>query len=107
MSESLRRSRRQERAVADSLRGRTQPASGADPTRKGDVRNKNFLVECKRTDKGAISVKASWVRKICNQAARDKREPLIVLDIGDERVYLLPQTTFEFYIGEGEIDDGR
>lgn len=75
-----------ERAVAQTLGGRPRPASGALPGAKGDVSGVRVgewetLVECKRTTKKSLSVKATWLAKITKEAG--ERVPLLSIEFDD------------------------
>jgi len=65
--------RRHEKAVATGLGGLVQPASGALPGAKGDVKDVgahafDFLVECKETAAESISVTLRWLNKVATEA---------------------------------------
>jgi hypothetical protein len=74
-----------EQGTAEKLRGRVTKASGALPFDKGDVSNVEahifeFLVECKRTEKLSLGLKASWLDKITREArTRAGRTPALAL----------------------------
>lgn len=40
-----------------------------------------FLIECKKTDKKSLSVKAEWLAKITREAQADGKEPCLVITI--------------------------
>lgn len=67
--QATKRARRSELELAKSTGGRRQPASGALPGRKGDVRTNGFLVEDKFTDAKSYTLKADDWRKIEQEAA--------------------------------------
>ena len=75
-------SQKQEKSVAKDLNARTVVASGALWGAKADVRNSQFLVECKTTEKGYYTITAKVWEKICKEANRDgMRDPLLVIDL--------------------------
>ena len=75
-------SQKQEKSVAKDLNARTVVASGALWNAKADVRNSQFLVECKTTSKDYYTITAKVWEKICKEANRDRmREPLLVIDL--------------------------
>lgn len=75
-------SQKQEKSVAKDLNARTVVASGALWGAKADVRNSQFLVECKTTEKYYYTITAKVWEKICKEANRDgMRDPLLVIDL--------------------------
>lgn len=69
-AQSGRRARRSEEELAKSSGGRRQPASGALPGRKGDVRENGFLVDDKFTDAASYTITKKTWRKIEQEAAQ-------------------------------------
>lgn len=64
-----RKSKLQERRVAQELGGRPQPASGATPFRKGDVEVVNkLLTECKTTGHKSYQLSTAELEKISAEA---------------------------------------
>ena len=100
-------SQKQEKSVAKDLNARTVVASGALWNAKADVRNSQFLVECKTTEKDYYTITAKVWEKICKEANRDRmREPLLVIDLHNnhkERYVCFPFTIIPFTLG-GEND---
>ena len=90
-----KKSRKQEERVAKEIGGRPTPASGALWGAKGDVRNPDFLVECKYTDATYYAlVKRVW-KKICEEAlASNFRTPLMCIDIADESFAVIRMADF-------------
>lgn len=86
----------QEKREALKFGGKRQPGSGCGKRHKGDVKSPEFLIECKRTDKNSITVKAAWITKILEEAIRAGKEPVIALEIGDVRAYLMPEHVFDY-----------
>lgn len=79
-----RKSTAQEKRVAKEVSGRTVVASGALWGSKGDVRNDQFLVECKTTSKDHYVLNYSTWEKIRHEALRDGfREPVMCIDLQD------------------------
>ena len=76
--------RRQEHGLAKMLRGRTTPASGATPARKGDVQTgKNagyFMAEAKTTSKDSMTLKREWLEKVLCDTVGDGRTPIIEIE---------------------------
>lgn len=75
------RSRAQEDRVAKTTHGRRQPGSGAFAGLKGDVKQEDFLIECKRTDKKSISLTVKWLKKISMEALEAGKHPAMVLTL--------------------------
>ena len=63
------------------------------------------MIEAKRTDKASYILKRETVQKIREQAAREGKEPLIVVTLQDEDVYILPSSTFDWMAGKLEADE--
>ena len=75
-------SQKQEKSVAKELDAKTVVASGALWGAKADVRNKQYLVECKTTEKSFYTITSKVWEKICKEANRDgMRDPLLVIDL--------------------------
>lgn len=75
-------SQKQEKSVAKDLDAKVVVASGALWNAKADVRNSQFLVECKTTSKDFYTITSKVWDKICKEANRDgMREPLLVIDL--------------------------
>lgn len=78
----------QEEKMARSLNGRTTWASGSLEHDKGDVEIEgelfDFLVECKRSTKRSLGIKAAWLNKITSEAEPFKT-PLLAIQF-DEKV---------------------
>jgi hypothetical protein len=92
-------SRKQEKAVAEALGGRTQAASGA--TRLGggaDVRARGCRIECKYTEKDSYTLKRADLQKLKKQAARTLEQPVMqvaFLDIyGRREAFAITKTTW-------------
>ena len=94
-----KKSQRQEARTAKDFGGRTQVASGAIPTLKGDVRSgvttpsfntSDFLVENKFTDADSYKLDTKTWLKIEGEALRDNlRIPLMQIDIQDVQVVVM------------------
>lgn len=86
---NLRRSRAQEKQDAKDYGGRVTPGSGNGVFKKGDVRCVDVLIENKRTDKDALSIKGEWLDKIRKEAQSEGREPVVGIDINGRHWVLL------------------
>lgn len=90
--------------AASMVGGRKTKASGACQHDKGDAKSKNYLLECKSTDKKSIALKTEWLRKISGEATAKNKIPLMFLtfeDLGPERDWvMMPKTLFEEVFSE-------
>lgn len=80
--------------------GRVTPASGAMWGCKGDVRNDNYLVECKTTEKDFYSLNFNTWDKIYNEALKDGlRIPAMCIDLnnGATRLAVLRKRDLNHY----------
>lgn len=101
-----RDSRKSERVVAELLRGRPRPASGAIPGIKGDVKSDTYLVEDKFTDKKSYLVSLKTLNKIAYEALGEGRVPALSVWFrkAGRRFWLVPLTEFvEHYSDEYEL----
>lgn len=100
MSYIKKKSAKQESRTAKEFGGRTQLASGALWTSKGDVRtgtertssfnDSDYLIENKYTDKDSYKLERKIWEKIANEALRDNmRIPLMQVDIQDLQLVIM------------------
>lgn len=68
MMNPLKRSQRQEKAIAKQYGGRRQPASGGLWFAKGDVKSEKVLFEAKSVDGKSYTLKFETLQKIENEA---------------------------------------
>lgn len=95
----------QERQVANDLFGRVQIASGALDD-KADVRSKDFLCECKTTEKDFYTLKADTWNKIQKEAYKLGLCPIMCIQTNDEGVNLrqnkmyclIRKADFDYYL---------
>ncbi len=71
----------QENRVARKVDGKRQAGSGASDYAKGDVDAKEFLVECKKTEKGSLRVTKKWLNKISLEANGVQKWPALAIEI--------------------------
>lgn len=94
-------SNRQERAVAKVIKGKQVANSGAANFVGGDVRNDNFLIECKTTTaehKKSFSIKEEWLTKIADEAiGMNKQGFALCFDFGEQsdRYYIISEKMFK------------
>lgn len=93
-------SNRQEKAVAKALGGKQTANSGATPFVKGDVRVKDWLIECKTAtiEKQSFSIKKEWLEKNKEEAFETGySNSALCFDFGDNgtRYYIIDEKTFK------------
>lgn len=83
LSNSHKRSKKQEQSIAVLLKATRTPASGSRDV-KGDVRKKRVIrIEAKTTKNKSFSVTLDMVRKIQDAAAGGAEMPAIVVEFND------------------------
>lgn len=100
-SEGQRESRRQEERLAKKTGGRRTAASGAFWHQKGDVRTSNVLWECKWTGKTQVTVKASVLEKIHEEAILDGRLPAVAISLNGRNYVILDENDAIDLLGDG------
>lgn len=70
-----------EQDLADRLGGIRQPASGAMPAHKGDIKLDNFLLDSKETVGSTILVNGKDLTKITREAAGEGKDPGLILKV--------------------------
>lgn len=83
-SKSGRLPKKQERKLAQSLKGHRQPGSGCLPQAKGDVVTDlglDLMIECKETEDNSIRLQGVWLEKISREATAQNRWPALQLTI--------------------------
>ena len=101
---TIRRSRKQERRTATEGGGRQVIASGALPGRKGDVRLKDWLVECKTTQAKSYRFTLREWQDHCVDAAMTGRKPAFEVDISGEEFFVIPRQEFFNFIKKTQTD---
>ena len=82
----------QEKRVAKQIGGRKTANSGATRFSKGDVVNKEWIIEAKTKTKPqrGISISKSWLDKIKEESyAMNKAKYALYFDFGDEEGYYI------------------
>lgn len=72
-----------EEYIAQMLDGKREPASGASITAPGDVITDTYLVECKVSESGHVTINRNQIRKIREEAATRGRRPMVALRLRD------------------------
>jgi hypothetical protein len=75
----------QEELVALEVKGKVQIASGA-LSDKADVKSKEFLIECKTTEKDKYKLHYSTWNKVFDEAMKLCKCPLMSIDLSDENI---------------------
>lgn len=85
-------STKQEKQVAKAIGGKRTANSGATAFSKGDVKNSEWLVECKTkmSDCDSMSVKREWIEKNEEEAfAMGKEHSAVAISFGDNKNYYI------------------
>lgn len=88
-SDGQKASQRHEKRLEKAINGQRTAASGAFWSRKGDVRNDEWLVEHKYTAATSFSIKADVLDKIRTEAIMDGRKPALGISVGGRDYVLL------------------
>ena len=85
-------SKKQEERVAKLLGGKVSANSGATGFFKGDIRTKDFLIECKTATKEikSVSIKKEWLLKLNQEKfSMGKSQMAIAFDFGDNKDWFI------------------
>lgn len=93
-SEGQKQSQKHEKRIAKAIGGQTTAASGAFWSRKGDVRNNDFLIEHKWTGKLSKTISSKELKKITTEAIMDGRLPVFGIHLDGEDYVILLETDF-------------
>lgn len=93
-SEGQKQSQKHEKRIAKKIGGKTNAASGALWSRKGDVRSDDLLVEHKWTGKKTKTIKADELRKITREAILESRMPVFGLHLDGVNYVILLEDDF-------------
>ena len=98
-------SKQQEKAVAGLVWGKPTANSGATPYAKGDVKAKDWLIECKTcmTPKKSFAIKKEWLTTIHAEAIQSgKTHYALAYNYGpkQENYYILDEKTFKALFDE-------
>lgn len=90
MDDKIRKSRQQEKRIANR-RGETQHGgSGSSLWRRNDMHDEQFLTECKRTDNTRyIRLDVKELDALRDRAARQGRTPKLEVEIGGREFVVL------------------
>lgn len=72
-----------ENFIALAMNGKRERASGASITAPGDVITDDYLIECKVSESGTVSISAKAIAKIREEAATRGRRPMVALRLRD------------------------
>ena len=93
-SEGQKQSRKHEKRLAKAIGGSVNAASGAFWSRKGDVRNKELLIEHKWTGKKQVTIKSEVLKKITTEAILDGRTPVLGIHLDGQNYVILGEEDF-------------
>lgn len=93
-TEGQKQSQKHEKRLAKAIGGSVSAASGAFWSRKGDVRNKELLIEHKWTGKKQCTVKSDVLKKIMREAILDGRMPVLGIHLDGENYVILSEHDF-------------
>ena len=93
-TEGQKQSQKHEKRLAKVIGGSVSAASGAFWSRKGDVRNKELLIEHKWTGKKQVTVKSEVLKKITTEAILDGRIPILGIHLDGENYVILGDEDF-------------
>lgn len=93
-SEGQKQSRKHEKRLAKAIGGSVNAASGAFWSRKGDVRNKELLIEHKWTGKKQVTIKSEVLKKITTEAILDGRTPVLGIHLDGQNYVVLGEEDF-------------
>lgn len=102
-------SERQERRIADYLGWSAVSASGARPFNPGDIKDSDWLGECKTYTKlhdTIVFKKGVWI-KICDEAKSSFKHPVVFTDNGTQKLeytWCLVDSKFVDYSKGEEVD---
>lgn len=85
---------RAEEIVSSLIKGKITPGSGNGRI-KGDVHNKQIVVEVKQSEGPDFTIKREWLEKLTKQAPRDK-EFAIAFFIGLRGTVYFPHNAFHY-----------
>lgn len=93
-------SNKQEKAVAKAVDGRQTVNSGATPFQKGDVFNKEFLIECKTktTPSDSFIIHKAWLERNMHEAAfMGKEYSALAFNFGpgQQNYYIIDEFLFQ------------
>ena len=100
-------SKLQEKQVADTVNGKTVVNSGATPYRKGDVIEKEWLIECKTCmmPKQSFAIKKQWLKTIKEEAKQQGKINYCLafnFEPNGENYYILSEDKFKQLFSEEE-----
>ena len=93
-TEGKKQSLKHEKRIAKRVGGKTNAASGAFWSRKGDVRSDDLLIEHKWTGKQQTTIKSEVLKKIIREAILDGRMPVLGIHLDGENYVILTEDDF-------------
>ena len=93
-TEGQKQSQKHEKRLAKKIGGKTNAASGAFWSHKGDVRSSDLLIEHKYTGKKQTTIKSEVLKKIWREAILDGRTPVLGIHLDGEDYVVLSEHDF-------------
>ena len=93
-TEGQKQSQKHEKRLAKKIGGKTNAASGAFWSHKGDVRSSDLLIEHKYTGKKQTTIKSDVLKKIWREAILDGRIPVLGIHLDGEDYVVLSEHDF-------------
>ena len=90
---------RQEKDAADFYNGTVQPGSGSGWLHRQDVKSKQFLVECKRSGKKSITIKATDWEQLRKEAILSDHDPIMDIELDGRKYAMLPRDDLRDLLG--------
>ena len=90
-SKGQKESKKHEVRLAKAIGGQRNAGSGSFWSRKGDVRNRELLIEHKWTGKSSFTVKAAVLEKIVKEAILESRTPILGFSLNNENYCIMTE----------------
>lgn len=90
-SKGQKESKKHEARLAKIINGQRNAGSGSFWSRKGDVRNRELLIEHKWTGKSSFTVKAAVLEKIVKEAILESRTPILGFSLNNENYCIMTE----------------
>lgn len=92
----LNKGMKEERILAKRLDMKTTPRSGGG-MQKGDIKDEDYLIQLKYTEKQSFSLKLSDIQKANREAISEGKEPLFAISFKGEVYFLLNEHQYIEY----------
>jgi len=81
--------RKKEKDDEKTFNGQRMPRSGGLWSSPGDVKAKDFLFECKQTQKKSYSLNQEKLKKLNHEAILSSKRPALSLILGDKSEFIV------------------